>query len=83
MSRRCVDIFWASVRYLASRLAEPASWRGIVWIATGGITKIFSAPSPDVAAQMAVDAASIGMILAGLIGLLLPEKFDKKKDGEQ
>lgn len=62
------------LHFLLERLKEPSSIRGMVWILTGGLT------------QLAVDnpisienAASVGMIIAGVLGVVLP---DVKKPAE-
>lgn len=62
--------------YLSERLREPSSIRGFVWVATGGALHL-NASDP-----VSMDnAAAAGMVLAGLLGIFLPDS-SKKKDGE-
>ena len=54
------------MKWLIARLCEPSTWRGLVWLATvAGLTL-----SP----QQAEAIITAGMALAGLLGVLLPEK---------
>jgi hypothetical protein len=50
------------VQWIINRLHEPSSWRGLIWLATAVGISI----SPEVAAQV----VTVGMSVAGLIGLL-------------
>lgn len=50
--------------WLKARLRESATWRGIIWIIAGVAGLQLSE----------ADALSLGAIVAGAVGALLPEK---------
>jgi hypothetical protein len=75
MTRKARDLVLALLHYLRSRVGEPSTWRGLVWLATGGMTQL----KVDDPASIE-NVASLGMIVAGLLGVLLPD--EKKKDGQ-
>lgn len=54
------------MNWLAARLREPSTWRGLIWLATAcGVTL-----RPEVWEQI----TAVGMAVAGLIGVLTSEK---------
>lgn len=64
--------------FLLERLKEPSSIRGLVWVLTGGLTQL-AVDNP-----MSIEnAASVGMILAGLLGVFLPDQKKEPKDEHQ
>jgi hypothetical protein len=76
--KRTARLLLALLHFLRQRLGEPSSIRGLVWIATGGLTQLTVADPVSVE-----NAASIGMIVAGVLGILLPDpKGEKSKSGE-
>lgn len=55
--------------FLINRLKEPSSWRGLILIATAfGI---------DLNPEQAYAIASLGMALAGGVGIIAPDKLRK------
>lgn len=63
------------VAYIARRLKEPSTWRGLIMVATSAGVFISSA--------MAEDIIAVGVGLAGIVGALLPDALDGNKSAEE
>lgn len=68
MTRRVRDVLLALLHYLRGRMGEPSTWRGLVWLCTGGLAQLKVSDPASIE-----NIASVGMIVAGLIGVLLPD----------
>lgn len=53
------------MKYVLNRLREPSTWRGLVWLLTAAGVSL----SPETWEQI----IAVGMALAGLLGVLVPE----------
>ena len=67
-----MDTIYKLLVYLRDRLREPSTYPAIMFIATG----IAHWATLDEASRGQI-VMSIGMVIAGLIGFLLPDQFKK------
>ena len=58
------------MKYLIERLKEPSTWRGLIMIATGVAGAKWCPESQDTIVY-------VGVSLAGIVGAILPDRWDK------
>lgn len=58
------------MRYLIDRLKEPSTWRGLIMVATGVFGAQWGPESQETILY-------VGVSLAGIVGAVLPDRWDK------
>lgn len=63
------------VTYLLQRMKEPSTWRGLILVATSAGVFVSSA--------LAEDIIAVGVGVAGILGVVLPDALDGNRAAEK